>query len=91
MYAERNAEICKHYTEGKSLHECAELFTLSHQSIRSIVRKGGVFKRKEPRPAFIGVDVTQEVKDKLRDKASALGTSSSRLASEAIEQSLETK
>lgn len=91
MSAERNNVICESYKAGSTLESLAKEFMLSNQRIRQILRKANVWRRQEPRPVFLGIDVTEDTKDKLRAKADAEGKSVSRLASEAIEQSLEEK
>ena len=89
MSAERNTELCKLYTAGQTLDQLAATFSISKQRVRQIVIKGGVWKKKTPRPEFLGVDVTKDVKDKLKDAADERGVSMSKLASDIIRNTLE--
>lgn len=82
--AERNAEICKLYQDGATIPALATQFGISRQRIRQIVRAGGVWQRATTRPVFLGVDVTQETRDKLKEIADQKQTSMSKLASDAI-------
>ena len=84
VHAERNAEICKLYTEGTTIRALAAQFDISRQRIRQVIRAGGVWQRSKTRPIFVGIDVTQETKDKLKDLADSRQTSMSKLASDAI-------
>ena len=84
----RDDLLCKFYESGESIDDCAKKFGISHQRVRQILRKAGVWHRKEARPAFLGVDVTEEAKTKLRAEADKRGVSMSRLASEAIDDLL---
>src|ERR1017187_10100761 len=90
MSSERNATISGHCTAGVTLDALAVEFTLSRQRIRQIVRKAGVWQRKTPRGAFLGVDVTDETKAALKSEAEKRGVSVSRLTSDTLEQMLET-
>jgi hypothetical protein len=87
-HTERNTEICNRYNQGETLAALATRFSISRQRIRQIVRAAGIWKRAELRQVFLGVDVTQETKDKLADAADRKQTSMSKLASDAIEMML---
>lgn len=89
MSTERNVELCKLYTNGATVAALAEQFEISCQRVRQIVRAAGVWKRATTRPIFLGIDVTQETKDKLKAEADRQQTSMSKLASDAIANMLE--
>lgn len=83
-HVERNAEICKLYQEGATIPALAKQFDISRQRIRQVIRAGGVWQRAKKRPVFLGIDVAQETKDKLKEVADKKQTSMSKLASDAI-------
>lgn len=89
----RDEELCQKYVAGHSVQQCAEAYSISRERVRQILRKAGVWKtgiwafRRE----FIGVNVTEEVKDALQAKADAEGTSVSKLAALALEDLVEEK
>lgn len=89
MSTERDAIICNEYQNDKPIDVLAVEFKLSHQRIRQILRKYDVWKKQESRPAFLGIDVTEETKEKLKEEAAKSGKSVSRFASDVIERSLE--
>ena len=88
-HADRNTELCKLYTEDWTIPALATRYAISRLRVRQILRAAGVWKRSAHRPAFLGVDVTEETKDKLKELADQKQTSMSRLAADAIETMLE--
>lgn len=88
-HTERNIEICKIYQEGATISALASSFSISRQRVRQIIRAAGVWKRAALRPIFLGIDVTQETKDKLKAAADSKQTSMSKLASDIINSNLE--
>jgi hypothetical protein len=89
MSTERNIELCQLYADGWTLGALATRYVLSRQRTRQIIRAAGIWKRPAVRPIFLGVDVTQETKNKLKAEAERQQTSMSRLASDAIVTMLE--
>jgi hypothetical protein len=90
MSTERNEEICRRYVGGATLQECGEQFKLSHERIRQILRKAGVFKQhrqteRSDRDEYIGVNVRPETKDELRAEADERGVSVSRHVSDVLD------
>lgn len=84
---QRDAEICRRYSAGETLSELARCFGLGRQRIQQIVKKGGVWKPYErQRDQFIGVSVSGETKEKLKQKAEGKGVSLSRLTSDALDE-----
>ncbi len=91
MSIERNAAICQMYIAGATLKTCAEKYAISHERVRQILRKAGVFKHdrqieRSDRDAFLGVNLTTETKDALKAKADESGVSMSRLVSDQIDE-----
>lgn len=85
---ERNASICRYYQDGHSLKECASHFTLGRQRIKLILQAGNVWRPyvKGERTQFLGVNVSEETKGALKEKADAAGKSVSRFASDALDE-----
>lgn len=86
---ERDKKICTAYTEGETISALAGKFKVSGQRVRQILRAGGVWKKAAARDVFLGVDVTQATKEKLKKKADKEQKSMSKVASDAIEKVLE--
>lgn len=89
--AERNADVARAYVDGLTVLELSERFHLTTERVRQILRKSAVYqgyrdKHREKRPAFLGVNLTEETKDALQVKADEQGTSMSRLVSDTIEE-----
>lgn len=86
---ERNEEICRLYVSGLSIYDLRDQFKVSHETIRQILRRAGVFKKDRhveasERDVFLGVNVTDAVKTALREEAEKNGMSMSELSSDAI-------
>lgn len=95
MSKERNEEICRLYVGGLTLRECGQHFKLSHQRVRQILRRAGVFKRdqlveRSDRDEFLGVNLTEADKIALRAEAERRGVSMSALTSDLIRDMLST-
>lgn len=96
MSKERNEEICRLYVSGLTLNQCGDIFKLSHERVRQILRKAGVFKRdraveRSDRDEFLGVNLTEADKDALRAEAERRGVSMSSLTSDLIKDMLASK
>lgn len=95
VMTERDTELCRMYTEGATMLELADHFKISRQRIRQIVRSAGVYvpyrdaHEHNGRDAYIGVNVTSEVKDALRAKAVGEGKSMSEFVSDKLEEIVE--
>lgn len=94
MSVERNEEICRLYVSGLTIYDLSPQFNLSHERIRQILRKSGVFKthRQKISPdrfAFLGVNLTDDDKEALREEAGKAGLSMSELTSDWIKEKLE--
>ena len=85
---ERNAAICAHYVSGATLKDCASRFQLGRQRVMQILMAGGVWRPyvKDGRTKFVGVVVSPETKDALKEKADAAGKSVSRFASDVLDE-----
>lgn len=93
MNSERDEEICRLFVDGMSLHDCSVRFGVSHERIRQILRKAKVFKGKRPldksdRDEFLGVNLTEADKIRLRAEAGRRGMSMSMLTSDLIRDML---
>lgn len=94
MVTERDAAICKAYAEGKTLTELAVAHHISRMRIRQIVRKAGIYQPVKAgraptgRDEFLGVNLTKEAKDALRQKAEDAGTSMSELVSNMVDDAV---
>lgn len=87
----RNEEICRLYKEGLTIYDLGESFNLSHERVRQIIRKAGIFKgdRKvtlSDRVEFLGVNLTEEAKAKVKRIAEARGISMSELTAGLIDE-----
>jgi hypothetical protein len=85
--AERNAEICKYYSEGHTVPQCCLKFSLKRMRIQQILKKAGLWRphEKSRRDKFLGVAVTTATKDALSKKATEEGVSVSKLTSDALD------
>jgi len=84
-FAERNAELCKLYTDGQTIAALSTHYKISRQRVRQILRAASVWKKPATRTAFLGIDVTQETKDNLKAEADKQQKSVSKLASDALD------
>lgn len=87
QHDKRNEAICKFYLEGNKLAKVASRFKLSRQRVLYILQKAGVWKPyvKTDRNQFLGISVTKETKERLKQKAKDNDTSVSQLISDAAE------
>lgn len=83
----RNAAICAYYTAGHKVAACASTFRLGRQRVLQILQAAGVWKpyEKQGRDKFLGINVTEQTKIALKDKAGRDGISVSQLASNALD------
>jgi len=91
MSVERNQEIIRLYVNGLTLQECGEHFKLSHERVRQILRKAGVWQRDRKltdRDVFLGVNLTEQEKNGVRDEAARRGVSMSVLTADLIKDML---
>lgn len=88
--AKRDAEICAYYQAGHKLAECATRFKLGRQRILQILKAAGVWQPyvKMKRTKFLGVSITDETKDALKQKAEERGVSVSRLTSDILDEAV---
>lgn len=93
---ERNEKIRQGYLDGRTIYDLKKEFGISHERIRQILRKAGVqavdrgveAEPEQVRDEFLGVNVSDDTKQALRDLAARRGISMSRLTSDAIEKML---
>lgn len=85
---ERNRMICAYYAQGHKLRQCATHFRLGRQRILQILQQEGAWVPyvKMGRNKFLGVNVTERTKRKLKEKADEQGISVSRLASDTLDE-----
>jgi hypothetical protein len=85
---ERDAAICRYYTEGHKISECAATFNLGRQRVHQILKKAGVWKpfdKQSTRTAFLGINVTNDTKSRLVALAERRGLSVSKLAANVLD------
>lgn len=90
-FTQRNEDICQRYMAGETLQAIGDRFRISRMRVKQIVKKAGLWRKraeKSDRDAFLGVNVTSDVKDALRTKADERGVSMSRLTSDALDAML---
>jgi acyl CoA:acetate/3-ketoacid CoA transferase len=92
---ERNEEIVRLYTAGHVPQYLGDLYGISKERVRQILRQAGVALRRSgnpgedpPRSVFLGVGVTDEVKTALREEAKRRGISMSSLTAVALQEML---
>ena len=85
---ERNVAICLYYNGGHKLSETASHFKMGRQRVLQILKKGGVWKPyvKSKRDKFLGLTVTEETKDALRERAEERGVSVSRFVADKLDE-----
>lgn len=86
--AERDASICAYYSEGHKMSECAARFNLGRQRVQQILRKADLWKPyvKSDRTAYIGVHVSEDVKQTLTSEARRRDVSISKLAASILNE-----
>lgn len=84
---QRDADICAYYQTNQSLASCGKKFALKRQRIQQILKQAGVWKPyvKGDRTQFLGVSISEQTKEALRQRAKEQGISASRLASDALD------
>ena len=92
MSVERDQELIRLYVNGMTLHECSQHFKRSHERIRQILRKAGVWRGRESklteRDVFLGVNLTEQEKNGVREEAARRGISMSVLTADLIKDML---
>ena len=87
--AERDRQICRLYSEGKTFSELSHRFKITRSRIQQIVKIGGASHGKlSKRGEFLGVNLTESVKRSLKDEAEKRGLSMSNLTSQTITEML---
>lgn len=93
--SERNAEIVRLYSSGQKPSVIGKLFSLTNERVRQILRKAEVKLQRRGNPVrsdrtiFLGVEVTDEVKEALRVEAKRRGLSMSSLTSTTLQEMLD--
>lgn len=91
--ADRNAQICSLYREGNLTQaDLAAKYCISEVRVGQILNRAGLTKNERmttPRTRFIGVNVSQVIKDTLAVEAKREGKSTSKFVSELIVRELE--
>jgi len=89
---ERDAEICRLYvTEEKTLRAIGKQFKLTRERVRQILKQAGIDKNSRSltmREEFLGVNLTEDVKEALRTEAERRKVSMSSLTSEMLSDML---
>ena len=83
----RNLAVIGYYKEGHRISQCASKFGLSRQYVQQVLQKAGVWKRyvRTKRTEFLGITVSEETKQALKQHAEQKGVSVSQLASDALD------
>lgn len=87
----RDAEICQRYLSGLSLAESGRPFGIGRQRVKQIVQAAGVWraaKKTNGRDEFLGVNISEEDKQALREEAARRGLSMSALTADLIRDML---
>ncbi len=86
--SERDAAICAYYTATKKLSLTAFHFKLGKQRILQILKAHGAWVpyAKTARTEFLGVTITKETKEALKEKALTAGISVSKLSSDVLDE-----
>lgn len=91
---DRNAAIVLRYNAGENFRMIAEAYGISRERVRQILRRNNIEPRKRGNPMrsdrtiFLGVEVTDEVKEALRVEAKRRGVSMSSLTSVTLQEML---
>jgi hypothetical protein len=88
--SERDAELIRRYLGGETVDSLRADFKLTHERIYQILRKAGIprARRSEGRNQFLGVNLTEPIKDALRAEAERRGLSISALSSDMLRDML---
>ena len=88
---QRDAAIVAFYVRCQNVQACAEHFALSDQRILQIVKAAGVWQPrvKGDRTQFLGVQVSEETKSALHQRARTKQTSVSRLVSDVLDDEVQ--
>ncbi len=87
----RDAELIERYATGETIESLREAYGISHERIYQILRKAGIPRRRqgaEDRDQFLGVNLSESVKDALRAEALRRGISMSALSSDMLRDML---
>lgn len=86
----RNAAIVAYYSDGHKLAECASHFRISRQRTLQILKDAGAWRPyvKNNRTQFLGVTVTEETKEGLKNVADERGVSVSQFASDVLDDAV---
>lgn len=91
---ERDAEIVQRYTAGEPLEDLRKRFKLTRSRIYQILHGANVPLTRQPdapdRDQFLGVNLSESVKDALRAEAGRRGVSMSALSAEILRDMLVT-
>lgn len=88
---DRNARLIERYKSGEPLEDLCAAFQLTRGRIYQILKEAGVPKERfgpEGRDQFLGVNLSEPVKDALRAEASRRGVSMSTLSSDLLRDML---
>lgn len=87
---ERNGEIVAFFKAGNSVRMTASRFKLGRQRVYQILFKAGACEpySKSARTKFLGVHVSEDTKDALKEKATEKGVSVSKLASDMLDEAV---
>jgi DNA-binding transcriptional regulator LsrR (DeoR family) len=88
----RNLEICRRYLTGQTQKDIATAMHISRARVSQVLSDADISKEDSPhrtnRDAFLGVELTADVKEAFRLEAERRSKSMSELASELIQNSL---
>lgn len=84
------------YQGGQTLQQLADFYKLSRGRIQQIVKQGNLTRKDRavqrsmpPREEFLGVNLSESVKDALREEAGRRGMSMSELTSDTLRELLQ--
>lgn len=85
---ERDDKIVAQYVEGMQVQNIASRHGLSRIRIHQILRKRAVPRRIAAPDEFLGINLTEPIKDALRVEANKRGITMTRLSASALKQML---
>lgn len=90
-HKQRDADICSDHQAGHGIAQLCQKHGLKRQRIYQILKKAGIHqsRKRSARTHFLGVSVSEETKDALKQKATDEGKSVSKLTSDALDALVE--
>lgn len=90
-HKQRDADICADHKAGHDVAQLCQKHGLKRQRIYQILKRGGIShaRIRSARTKFLGISISEETKEALKQKATDEGTSVSKLTSDALDALVE--